>query len=437
MAAQAPPARAPRAIVASELPLAEAVHRTLATGVAGMTYYETAAIAGEMEPLHQMRVAARRLRATVQLFAGAIHGSRMRIYKRDLPWLGQTAGAVRECDVMEALIRECGGRLDPALAGALTPLCNALAAERTAAHAKFVAELRAIRYTRMCERLDKPLLRRALPTTAAGCNAPAMIAPIARSVRKAGKRIGRDAPPEAFHLLRKRIKRFRYALEMLAEMEGKRARRALLRLEEMQELLGVHQDMVSTVAWLRAYAANAGAVPPETLMAVGAMLQALVMRREKLGVLDDALQEILRTAEQHLEAARGAAEESDRQAAIEAARQGAAEAARAATIEAADSSPSAVPIDDGSLSPEPPLAQSPGPGEASQPPSGEHLPVASASSKPFAPVPIAAAATLEPHTPATPEVAAPATPEPVTPAPDAAPEPAGGVPPTTPIPTNG
>jgi CHAD domain-containing protein len=204
-----------------------------------------------------MRVAARRLRATVQLFSGAIHGSRVRIYKRDLPWFGQAAGAVRECDVIKALIRECGGRLDPALAGALTPLCAALAAERDTAHARFVAELRTPRYTRMCERLANPLLRRALPAIDAGCEAPAMIAPISRSVRKAGKRIARDAPPEIFHRLRVRIKRLRYALEMLAEMGGKRSRKALLRLEQMQELLGVHQDVVSTAAWLRAFAANA------------------------------------------------------------------------------------------------------------------------------------------------------------------------------------
>ncbi len=105
---------------------------------------------------------------------------------------------MRECDVMEALIRDRGGRLDPALANALTPLCEALAAARDAAHSRFVAELCTKRYTRMCERLANPLLRRALPATLAGCDAPAMNAPIARSVRRAGKRIGREAPPEYF-----------------------------------------------------------------------------------------------------------------------------------------------------------------------------------------------------------------------------------------------
>jgi len=320
MAAQPLAARAPRATIEPDLPLADAARLTFAIAVAAMMYYETAAIAGEIEPLHQMRVATRRLRAIVQLFASALHGSRVHIYKRDLPWVGQAAGAVRECDVIEALIRECGSGLDPALAGALKPLCDSLAADRTAAHSRFVAELHTKRYTRMCGRLANPLLRRALPTTDAGQSAPAMIAPIASSARKAGQHISQDAPPELFHRLRVRVKRLRYGLEMLSAMGGKRSRKALQRLEQMQELLGLHQDAVVTMAWLRGYAGTTVGAPPETLMAAGAMLEALIVRRKKLAaracrqwrkiersnVMDDALGEISRAAEQRLESGRQA-----------------------------------------------------------------------------------------------------------------------------------
>ncbi len=400
MAAPAPPARTPRAVIAPTLPIADAVRQTLAVAVAAMTHYEAAAIAGEIEPLHQMRVAARRLRAIVQLFAGAIHGSRVRIYKRDLPWLGHAAGAVRECDVREALIRECGARLDPALAAALAPLGDALAAERNAAHARFVAELRTHRYARMCERLANPLLRRALPAVNAGCEAPAMIAPIARSVRKAGKRIGRDAPPELFHRLRVRLKRMRYALDLLAGMGGKRSRRALIRLEQMQDLLGVHQDVVSTTAWLRAYAGNANGVAPETLMAVGAMLQALVTRREKLaaracrrwrkivrsGVLDDALDEISRAAEAQLDSER----QAERQA------------PRLAGIDVADDPPALNnAIDRESLAQVLPFGQAPPSlevtrsGEAVSPPD-EQTPAQSGAAVPVAPAPEAVGAGDDP-----------------------------------------
>jgi CHAD domain-containing protein len=327
MAALPPQERAPRITIAPDMPVADSARLALVTGVAAMKHHEAAAIAGEIEPIHQMRVAMRRLRATVQLFAGVIHGSRVRVYKRDLPWLGQTAGAVRECDVIEALIRECGERLEPALAGALTPLYDALADSRQANHQKFVEELRSKRYVRMCARLADPLLRRAIPATEAGCYAPEMIAPIARSVRKAGKRIGPDAQPMLFHRLRVRVKRLRYALEMLADLGGKRLRKALMRLEQMQELLGMHQDAVSTMTWLRSYAASAVGVAPETLMAAGATIQMLVIRRRKLaaracrqwrkiarsGVIRDALGEISREAERRLESARHVHAEAERQ----------------------------------------------------------------------------------------------------------------------------
>ena len=137
-----PPTRTPRALIAPASPLANAARLALAIGVAAMKQHETAAIAGEIEPLHQMRVSARRLRATVQLFAGVIHGSRVNIYQRDLPWLGRAAGAVRDCDVIEALIRDCGKHLDPTLATALTPLAAVIAASRDAEHARFVEDLR-------------------------------------------------------------------------------------------------------------------------------------------------------------------------------------------------------------------------------------------------------------------------------------------------------
>lgn len=308
---------APRVLIAADSSIADSPRLALATGVIALQHYETGAMAGEIEAVHQMRVSVRRLRATIRLFATVIHRARTRIYERDLKWLGQAAGEVRDCDVMIELLRASSVNLDPVLAAALTPVVNALAGHRDAELSRFVDDLRTNRYARMCERLADPLLRRALPAIDVGCYASAMIAPLARKVRKAGKRItSADAPPALFHRLRVRVKRLRYAFEMLTEMCGKRSRKTLTRLEQMQELLGKHQDLVATLAWLRAYAAGAGEVAPETLMAVGALVQTLGERRRKLavqayrrwrkmrrsGVLRDALKEISRQVQRRLEA---------------------------------------------------------------------------------------------------------------------------------------
>jgi CHAD domain len=138
-----------------------------------------------------------------------------------------------------------------------------------------------------------------------------------------------------FHRLRVRVKRLRYAFEMLPGMCGKRSRKALARLEQMQELLGAHQDLVAMLAWLRDYAGGAHDVAPETLMAVGALVQTLGERRRKLavqtyrrwrkvaraGVIKDALNEISRVAQRRLESNREAQAEAKYQAQAEADRQ--------------------------------------------------------------------------------------------------------------------
>jgi CHAD domain-containing protein len=327
---------APRALVAPDSSIADSARLALAAGVTALKHYETAAVAGEIEPVHQMRVSVRRLRATVRLFATVIHGARKRIYERELKWLGQAAGGVRDCDVMAELLRDCSAHLDPTLAESLTPVVKTLAARRATELSRFVDDLRTKRYARMCERLADPLLRRALPAIDVGCYAPAMIAPIARKVRKAGKRIAAaDVPPALFHRLRVRVKRLRYAFEMLPGMCGKRSHKALARLEQMQELLGAHQDLVAMLAWLRDYAGGAHDVAPETLMAVGALVQTLGERRRKLavqtyrrwrkvaraGVIKDALNEISRLAQRRLESNREAQAEAEYQAQAEADRQ--------------------------------------------------------------------------------------------------------------------
>jgi CHAD domain-containing protein len=355
----------PRAVIQPDLPIADSARLALAIGVAAMKYHEDAAIAGGIEPLHQMRVATRRLRATVGLFAGVIHGARARIYNRDLPWLGQAAGEVRECDMIEALVRDCSNQIDPAFAAALAPLTEVIAASRNTEHTRFVNDLRTKRYQHMCEKLADPLLRHALPAIDVGCNAPAMIEPIARSVRKAGKRISRDAPPELFHRLRVKIKRFRYALEMLIDMGGKRSRKALIRLEEMQELLGLQQDAVSTMTWLRKYAGTASGVAPETLMAVGATIQVLTERRQKLaaqacrqwrrlkhsGVIQNALEEISRAAQHRLETARQARAALADEANAQAEATGDMEAARLDPPESSQNPVAPMTLDNSSLKP--------------------------------------------------------------------------------------
>lgn len=274
--------RPPKIMIAPEADLKAAAVDAMRDGIALVHFHEEAALRGEVEPLHQMRVSSRRLRAAVEVFAGVMHGARVNVYRRDLRWVGQVAGAVRDCDMTAELIRGQSVRIEAAMAAGLEPVYQRLLAMRETARTGLASMARSRRYRMLGERLMNPLLRRVMQETTVGEHAPRLIAPIARKTRKAGKRIAAEAPPEAFHTLRKRIKRLRYAFEMLSAAGGHYHQHAIERLEEMQEILGQHHDAVALGAWLRELASNPEALPPATMMAAGALIQELGRHEGKL-----------------------------------------------------------------------------------------------------------------------------------------------------------
>src|SRR6266702_1986654 len=79
---------------------------------------EPAARAGEVEPVHQLRVATRRLRAALRLFAPLLPARFAAAAHRDLAWLGGAIGAVRDLapDLLRPHVRavaRAGRRLGP------------------------------------------------------------------------------------------------------------------------------------------------------------------------------------------------------------------------------------------------------------------------------------------------------------------------------------
>jgi CHAD domain-containing protein len=96
---------------------------------------------------------------------------------------------------------------------------------------------------------------------------------------------------------------------MTDEMTGRRGRKAVKRLTEMQDLLGAHHDAVIAIAWLRRFADTANA-PPAALLAAGALIQSLHRLQIKLtsrslehwkklerdGIIRKALAEVARHA---------------------------------------------------------------------------------------------------------------------------------------------
>lgn len=271
-----PPIRLP-----AESPVAEAVSNALGTGVSWLNFYEPTARSGDVEGIHQFRVTVRRLRATVELAAPVLHATRVRYYRAELPAAGHCAGAVRDCDVMGGLLRQHCAALDPVNARALTPAFQALADNRVVALREMIGFIGSRRYARLTARLAPTLTRKFPPEITTRVLAPALLRPLLRSAQTAGSRLAIDSPPPVYHRLRVRLKRVRYAFEMLGDGTGKRTAKALKRLRRIQDELGEHQDLVNTGLWLREFASRAP-VAPETLIATGALIQFTGERRVKV-----------------------------------------------------------------------------------------------------------------------------------------------------------
>lgn len=276
-----PAVRPPRILLSPDDPVGSAAAAALKTGLEALRFYEPAAAAGEVEAIHQFRVANRRLRAAVELFAAVLHGSRVNLFRRELPWLGATAGATRECDVTEQLIRDRAARIDPSAQDALGPIFEKLSAIRREEHGKVAAMFSSKHYRLLLDRFVSVPMRKIPPAVTVRAMAPAMLRPLARSVLRAGSKLEPGCAPELLHRLRIRTKRLRYALEMLSDLGGKRVRKAVDRLTRMQDVLGLHNDAVVAITWLRDFAHNSSA-PPATMLAAGALVHSIHRRRDKL-----------------------------------------------------------------------------------------------------------------------------------------------------------
>jgi triphosphatase len=278
-----PVARAPRGCVLSaDDGAAVAARAVVRFQLGAFARNEGPARAGEAEAVHQLRVATRRLRAALRLFQPVVPGRFAEAAQRDIGWLAQAIGGVRDLDVLGEAVTARAARLAPGLRTGLGPVALAVHDQRAAAHAALTAALDASRCRRLLDRLagfadgtGSPARDRRLGDVAAD-----LVRPLFRPVLRAGRRLDDDSPPEAFHRLRVRVKRLRYALETLRGLGGERTARLLARLERLQAVLGDQQDAVTEVAWLRSWVA-AAAPAPATTLAVGAVIHLLLARAEK------------------------------------------------------------------------------------------------------------------------------------------------------------
>lgn len=177
------------------------------------------ALAGEEEPVHQVRVAGRRLRVALPLLARKSKGRRLRRARRILNELTRAAGTGRDLDVLVGLYETRLGKLETP-SSEQRVILRRMRAARSRSHARLADGILD---------LDIDRLRRDLRRIRAkGTADAATVLERTQEVReKQGaallKRlaaVGSTYDPEALHALRRRVRLLRYTAEVDDRIRG-------------------------------------------------------------------------------------------------------------------------------------------------------------------------------------------------------------------------
>lgn len=247
-------ASAPEPLLTDD-PMSEAGRKLLRLHFGRMLVNEAGTRAGEdIEALHDMRVATRRMRAVYGIFAEYFDSTVLDPFNKGLRRTGRSLGAVRDLDVLLEKAEAYRAALPPDAAGAgdIGPLLDDWHARRAVARRQMLDYLDGQGYRTFVEDF-----RAFLTTPGAGAlTYPADQQPVPYQVRhvvprliftryeavRAYEPVIETAPLPTYHLLRIDCKRLRYALEFFRDVLGPETPGIIKHVTALQDLLGALQD---------------------------------------------------------------------------------------------------------------------------------------------------------------------------------------------------
>ena len=267
--------------------IAEAGRKVLRYHFATMLRHEAGTRRGKnIEALHDMRVATRRLRAAFEVFGEVFKPKVLKTHLKRLRTAGRTLGRVRDLDVS---LEKAGHYLQTLPAGehqGLQPLLDAWKQERQAARSHLVAYLDSPEYREFTEQFFVFLTTpgagaRPIPEALPAAPQVREIMPLLIYTRLAAVRayaaVLPSATVEQLHALRIECKKLRYTVEFFREVLGPEAKAVINDLKDLQDHLGDLNDaQVATHTlndFLAAWDARQAALPlaerqnPESVVA--------------------------------------------------------------------------------------------------------------------------------------------------------------------------
>lgn len=255
-------------IVATD-PMAEAIRKTLRFHFEVMLEHEAGSRSGnDIEDVHDMRVATRRMRTAFRLFGSYFEKKAIRRFRDDLRETGAALGGVRDLDVFN---REAQKYMaGPGLGQDLTLLLASWRQQRESARGRLIAFLDSERYGAFIKDFRRFV-------NAEGAGVRTIKPPVPFQVRhtlssslwqlyeraRAYETLFPDSPPETLHALRIECKHLRYTLEFFREVLGPESASLVKDVVFVQDHLGDLQDAMVASDLLEAFLADWRQQAPE------------------------------------------------------------------------------------------------------------------------------------------------------------------------------
>lgn len=266
-------------------PVAEPVSLAARALVSYLGAQIDAIVAGDLglrrghDPIHDTRVAIRRLRSTLRVFGKLLDRSAIGELDDELRWFAGLLGDVRDCQVQRRRFNEAleGFPEELILGPVRSRISNDLQSIELPARERLRDAMESPRYLAIMAvlrtwRTDPPVD----PNT--------RTAGLIRRTRRAGRKVDRrlvaalsDGEDATLHRARKAAKRARYAAELCKPVgNANNVKRMIKHYKRIQSVLGDHQDTVVASSALRQMAVAAGTTVGENGFSYG-----LLFSREK------------------------------------------------------------------------------------------------------------------------------------------------------------
>ena len=258
---QAPPDVPPPTWPSPSEPAGDAVRAFMAMHVRRLLMQDMRMRRGLPDAVHQLRVAARRLRSGLQVFGPLVDSGWSETLRAELAWFAGELGLARDTEVLlERLDRAAEQLEDADAAHARSVVDPALLARVDAGETQALETLASDRYLALLSSLVEAACDPVLDPAADQPCGDALPPLVSKAFRRLHRRVGSlapESPGDEWHSTRICAKKARYATEAVAPILGRRMHDLADSLSSVTDILGNHQDAHVAQAVLRELAGSA------------------------------------------------------------------------------------------------------------------------------------------------------------------------------------